>query len=404
MKIGFVTGGYLPAPGGVATSVVNFSKQLEGLGHEVFVFCPEYPEEVVENNDPQTVIRIPSYYSPLLKDFRLTDPFQAAATFRKYFEGLDIVHVHLPTIMSLPARWLASYYDVPLFFTYHTNLELYISHYVPGIPDNVSRAATRFYTYRETRTGEKMFVPSTDMKKLLNRYNLDLPIEVLPSGIDIDMYTERAKEAERGLKRSLREQFGIDESEKILLYVGRVGSEKNVEFLLEAFDLIAEKCPKAHLVIVGGGRGLGKILALVSKLHQSRRVHFTGYVEDEGILAGYYCEADLFMFASLTETQGLVVAEALASSTPVVAVNAPGVRDVLGDKKGGYLVDLDLEEFSGRAIELLSDEELLGHKSEEALEVAKNFSVRKFTRQMLESYQEALKRKTGSGKPEPADG
>ncbi|MFP3952936.1 MAG: glycosyltransferase [Candidatus Acetothermia bacterium] len=401
MKIGFVSGGYLPAPGGVATSVVNFSKQLEGLGHKVFVFCPDYPEEKIETEDPQTVIRIPSYYSPLLKDFRLTDPFQAAGTFRKFFEKLDIVHVHLPTIMSLPARWLASYYDVPLFFTYHTNLELYIRHYVPGIPSNASRAVARFYTYRETKNGEKMFVPSTDMKDLLEQYNLDLPLEVLPSGIDIDMYMERTKTVKEELERSLREQFGIDDSEKILLYVGRVGSEKNVEFLLKAFDLIAKECPRAHFVIVGGGRGLGKILALVSKLHQSRRVHFTGYVEDERILAGYYSEADLFLFASLTETQGLVVAEAMASSTPVVAVDAPGVRDVLHGGQGGYLVDMDLQEFSRKAIRLLKDGDLLREKGEEALEVAKSFSVQRFTEQMLNSYEEAIERKRVRADPNP---
>lgn len=400
MNIGFVTGGYLPAPGGVATSVVNFSKQLEKLGHNVFVFCPEYPEAEANNGGPQTVIRIPSYYSPLLKDFRLTDPFKAAATFRKHFEKLDVVHIHLPTIMSLPARWLASYYELPQFFTYHTNLELYIKHYVPGIPDNVSRAVTRFYTYRETKNGEKMFVPSSDMKKLLSKYKLKLPIEVLPTGIDIDMYREMSKNIENGANRSLREQFGIDEEEKILIYVGRVSSEKNVEFLLEAFDRIAKKCPRAHFVIAGGGRGLGKILSLVSDLHQSRRVHFTGYVEDDKKLAGYYHESDIFLFASLTETQGLVVAEAMASATPVVAVDAPGVRDVLQGDKGGYLVPMDLEKFSERAVKMLSDPTLRQKKSEEALSVARKFSVQKFTEQMLESYEKTLLKKGSSGDPE----
>jgi glycosyltransferase involved in cell wall biosynthesis len=385
MKIGFVTGAYLPAPGGVTTSVVNFSNQLKKLGQEVFVFCPDYPEE--ETEDDENVFRIPSYYSPLLKDFRLTDPFQAARVFRREFSDLDIVHIHLPTIMSPPARWVAGFFDVPVFLTYHTNLELYIRHYVPGVPDNVARALTRFYASRETKNAEKVFVPSPDMKSLLESYEIDPPLEVLPTGIDLEIYEQEAEGV-----RLLREQFGIKEDEKILLYVGRVGSEKNVGFLLDAFKEISGKYSPVHLVIVGGGRGLGKVLSRVSKMNASRMIHFTGYVEEEEILAQYYREADLFLFASLTETQGLVIAEALAASTPVVAVDAPGVRDVIKDDRGGYLVPENVETFSEKVLELLNDPDLLGQKSEEAKVVARKFSAETMTRELFESYVEVLGR------------
>lgn len=385
MKIGFVTGAYLPAPGGVTTSVVNFSNQLEELGHEVRVFCPEYPEEGSE--EKKNVFRITSYYSPLLKDFRLTDPFQAARVFRKEFSELDIVHIHLPTIMSTPARWIASYYDVPIFLTYHTNLELYIRHYVPGVPRNVARSLTRFYTSRETQNGKKIFVPSPDMKELLGSYDLEPPIEVLPTGINLDTYDSGLEEI-----RSLREQFGIGEEEKILLYVGRVGSEKNVGFLLDAFKNISRDFSPVHFVVVGGGRGLGKVLARVSKMNSSQTIHFTGYVEDDDILARYYQEADVFLFASLTETQGLVIAEALAAGTPVVAVDAPGVRDVLNRGKGGYLVPEEVTPFSKKVLSLLEDEELLAQKSKEAREVAEKFSAKTMAGKLLESYEEVMAR------------
>jgi len=385
MKIGFVTGAYLPAPGGVTTSVVNFSNQLKKLGQEVFVFCPDYPEE--ETEDDEDVFRIPSYYSPLLKDFRLTDPFQAGRVFRREFSDLDIVHIHLPTIMSPTARWVAGFFDVPVFLTYHTNLELYIRHYVPGVPDNVARALTRLYASRETKNAEKVFVPSPDMKSLLESYEIDPPLEVLPTGIDLEIYEQETEGV-----RLLREQFGIKEDEKILLYVGRVGSEKNVGFLLDAFKEISGKYSPVHLVIVGGGRGLGKVLSRVSKMNASRMIHFTGYVEEEEILAQYYREADLFLFASLTETQGLVIAEALAASTPVVAVDAPGVRDVIKDDRGGYLVPENVETFSEKVLELLHDPDLLGQKSEEAKVVARKFSAETMTRKLFESYVEVLGR------------
>jgi len=383
MRIGFVTGAYLPAPGGVTTSVVNFSQQLRQLGHEVLVFCPEYPEE--EMRDDKYVHRIPSYYSPLLKDFRLTDPFQAARFFRRGFSDLDLVHVHLPTIMSTPARWIAGYYNLPLFFTYHTNLELYIRHYVPGVPDNIAQAAARFYARRETKNGKEVFVPSPDMKSLLETYGLDPSITVLPTGINLDAYNSTSREV-----RTLREQFGIGENEKILLYVGRVGSEKNVGFLLDSFRKVVRKFSPVHFVIVGGGRGLGKVLARVSKMNASRTIHFTGYVEDDKVLAHYYKEADVFLFASLTETQGLVIAEALAAETPVVAVDAPGVRDVLREGRGGYLVPEDARLFSEKILTLLNDPDLLEEKSGEAREVAERFSAKTMAEKLLESYQKRL--------------
>lgn len=383
MKIGFVTGAYLPAPGGVTTSVVNFSNQLEKLGHEVRIFCPEYPEEDI--SEKEKVFRITSYYSPLLKDFRLTDPFQAARLFRTEFADLDIIHIHLPTIMSTPARWIASYYGVPIFLTYHTNLELYIRHYVPGVPKNVARLLTRFYTSRETQNGRKIFVPSPDMKELLSSYDLEPPIEVLPTGINLDTYDSSFEEI-----RSLREQFGIGKEEKILLYVGRVGSEKNVGFLLDAFKKISQSFPSVHFVIVGGGRGLGKVLGRVSKMNSSQAIHFTGYVEDDNILARYYREADVFLFASLTETQGLVIAEALAAGTPVVAVDAPGVRDVLNQDRAGYLAPEGVTPFSEKVLDLLEDEELLKEKEKEALEVAEKFSAATMAEKLLDSYEEAL--------------
>lgn len=386
MKIGFVTGAYLPAPGGVTTSVVNFSKQLRKLGQEVYVFCPNYPEE--ETTEDENVFRIPSYYSPLLKDFRLTDPFQAARVFRREFSDLDIVHIHLPTIMSAPARWIAGFYHVPIFLTYHTNLELYIRHYVPGVPKDIARAVTRFYTSRETKNGEKVFVPSPDMKTLLETYDLDPPLEVLPTGIDLETYEKENEDV-----RTLKEQFGIKEDEKILLYVGRVGSEKNVGFLLDAFKEISRNFSPVHFVIVGGGRGLGKVLSRVSKMNASRKIHFTGYVEQEEILAQYYREADLFLFASLTETQGLVIAEALAARTPVVAVDAPGVRDVIKEDKGGYLVPEEVSTFSKKVKELLENPDLLNRKSQEAKEVARNFSAETMTRKLFESYVEVMGRK-----------
>ncbi|MFP4135565.1 MAG: glycosyltransferase [Candidatus Bipolaricaulota bacterium] len=379
MKIGFVSGAYLPAPGGVTTSVVNFSEQLRELGHEVVVFCPEYPDE--ETLEKEGVRRIKSYYSPLLKDFRLTDPLRAARAFRKEFSELDVVHIHLPTIMSTPARWVANYFDIPVFLTYHTNLELYIRHYVPGVPRNVARSLARFYTSRETKSGEKIFVPSPDMKELLGTYELEPPIEVLPTGIDLGLY-----DSGRDSSRSLREQFGIGEEEKVLLYVGRVGSEKNVGFLLDAFQRISRSFSPVHFVIVGGGRGLGKVLSSVSKMQASRVIHFTGYVEDEEVLAGYYQEADVFLFASLTETQGLVIAEALAAGTPVVAVDAPGVRDVLARGEGGYLVPEELNHFSDKVLELLGDPELLAKKSSEAKRAARKYSARNMGKKLLDSY------------------
>lgn len=380
MKIGFVTGAYYPAPGGVSTSVESFRKNLTELGHRVTVFCPRYQD--YDDHERDYVVRIPSYQTGVIPDFRLSDPVRARMTFRRQFSKLDVVHIHLPTLMSGPARAEAHHKNIPRFATYHTHLEQYLGHYIPLMPDNLARGLTRLYLAQETTGTERIFVPSKDIEQVVRGYGLEPPIEVLPSGVDVEFY--------RRNRSSVRSRYGLNSDSNLLLYVGRIGSEKNVQFLLEAFETIADRHPQAHLVVVGGGRGLSRLKQAASDLKLSNRIHFSGYIDDSDVVAAHYQSADLFVFASVTETQGLVLSESLASGTPVVAVDGPGIRDVLKDGQGGYLVPEDKEQFADSVNHLLSNPALLASKAKEAESLADDFSAIKMAKTLVEHYRRAI--------------
>ena len=379
MDIGFITAAYKPAPGGVTTSVESFAEQLEKLGHRVTIFCPTYPQQTEDIAD---VKRIRSFLTPIIPDFRITDPLEARRIFSNNFPALDLIHIHLPTLMSRPARKIAQKNGLPFFFTYHTHLELYLGHYLPLIPAGMSRQAAKWYTRLTTRGGATIFTPSKDLKEVLKGYSLKPPIKVLPTGIALSFYEKP--------RSSVRERYGIGPDEKMVLYVGRIGSEKNIDFLLKAFDQIRQKYPNCHFVMVGGGRGMERALRQRSRLGLEETIHFPGYIEDREEVAAHYQSSDLFIFASLTETQGLVILESFASNTPVVAVDAPGIRDFMAGNRGGFLTEMDLEKFSNTAVQLLQDQRIWEEKTREGKEVAREYSTEAMAVELLETYKRHL--------------
>lgn len=175
----------------------------------------------------------------------------------------------------------------------------------------------------------------------------------------------------------------------MLLYVGRIRSEKNISFLLEVFSLLLKEMEDCHLVMVGSGSGLASAKGQRAELGLEGRVHFPGYIEDRELLCSHYQSANLFLFASLTETQGLVLLESFAAGTPAVAIDAPGVRDIMGTTgTGGYLVPEERESFKDKIVTLLQDRNLLKEKAAEARQVAQNFSASAMARRLLKFYQE----------------
>jgi glycosyltransferase involved in cell wall biosynthesis len=266
--------------------------------------------------------------------------------------------------------------NIPIIHTYHTLFTEYV-HYLPfskGIGLWLTKRGSRDYCNR----CDGVVVPSSAIAEELRSYGVKKPIEVIPTGVNAEL-------VKKGNAHLIREQQHLAPEAEILLYAGRLAREKNVEFVVQAFKEIAQVRRNAQLVIVGDGPQRKYLENLVQNLKLEHRVTFTGFLQKE-VLASWYKAADVFLFASTTETQGMVVLEAMEMGTPVVAVNAMGVKDVVGDNIGGFSSTLNIQEFTAHALKLLENDDLRQRKSMEAIKKAEKFSTLEMAQKMVSFY------------------
>ncbi|MBI4241968.1 MAG: glycosyltransferase family 4 protein [Candidatus Rokubacteria bacterium] len=357
MRVGLFTNNYLPVRGGVPTSVETLRAGLHALGHRAWVFAPRFPGSAP---DPPGVVRFPSLPALTYPEFSLAIPWSRRVA--QMIEGLalDIFHAQHPFLLGGTARRLARRQGQPLVFTYHTHYEKY-AHYVPFRRGLVERLAVSWST-RFANGSDLVIAPSEAVRSVLRTRGVTTPIEVVPTGVPLDRFTP-------GDRARARCALGLPPDEPILLYVGRLDREKSVERLLDAFRLVVEALPRARLVVVGQGTQAVRLRARARGTSAGERVSFVGVQPREG-LPDYYRAVDLFCFASQTETQGLVLAEAHASGLPCVAVAGPGVDEVVADGETGLLVKPDPRALAEAAIELLLDPVRRGAMGGRAREIA----------------------------------
>ncbi|MBV9028458.1 MAG: glycosyltransferase [Candidatus Eremiobacteraeota bacterium] len=318
LRVGFFTEVYRPVVNGVVASVDALAHGLRARGHAVYCFAPRVPG-YAESDGP--VFRMPSLPLPTRTAYRLTVPLVSRRNLNRVIKRLSVVHVHSPFITGWMGLRYSRRYGMPLVYTYHTQLEAY-AHYVPFEPN-----ATRFATSRLTRTfansSDAVVVPTNAMARHLRQLGVSARIEVVPSGIDVDFFGSGRRDA------ALRRRLRIGEGETMLLYVGRVAKEKNVELLIEALALAAQR--SLRLVVAGDGPAREHAELLARRLGLESHVRFLGAVR-RADLPALYASADAFVMPSVTETQGLVLAEAMAAGVHVIAADAPPNREVLGDQ------------------------------------------------------------------------
>ncbi len=379
MRIGFFTDGFLPQPNGVATSVFESAKELERRGHEVFIIAPKYPG-YIDHDKGLNVIRLTSlkvYKDPEIR-MALNLPDRAM---RKIISmDFDIIHGHSGGVVTLMGWEVARAKNIPFVVTYHTLWNRYTHYFLKGkvIKPRMMEQATKIFGNRV----DHLIAPTERVLKELKSYGVKKPITVVPSGINIDKF----KDGPGGL---LKNALRIKE-DPILLFVGRLGREKSVDFLIKSFKHVFSKIPKSHLVIIGEGPDRKKLERLSARLKVSKNTHFLGRVDSSEIHRAYK-DASVFVFSSTTETQGLVVPEALASGVPVVAIDDPAYECV-EDGKNGYLVKKDSKEFADKILSILENPELQSKMSEYASKSAEKFSV-KSTVDLLEGvYYELLEK------------
>jgi glycosyltransferase involved in cell wall biosynthesis len=312
LRVGLFSECYRPIQNGIVASIDSLAHALRARGHRPLVVTPEMPG--YDDRDPD-VVRVPSFPLPTRTAYRLTVPLLPREIGR-----LSIVHTHSPFVTGWLGRRAAKRDRVPLVFTYHTQLDQY-AHYVPFEARLTRSAATRL-TRAYANAADAVIVPTATMERRLREFGVRTRIEVVPSGIDVETFARGTRSQE------LRSRFGVAPHQKMVLTVGRLGREKNVELALEAFARLSD--PLARFVAIGAGPHREALERFAAQAGVADRVRFVGELPRE-LLPDAYASADAFLFASRTDTQGLVLVEALAAGLPVVAVDTPQTRDVVGE-------------------------------------------------------------------------
>lgn len=381
MKILMISDVYFPRVNGVSTSIQTFRGELATRGRRVDLVAPAYPGAP---GDEPGVHRVRSRGVPLDPEDRLMARSQARATLQALErERFDIVHIQTPFLAHYLGIAFARRQRVPVVETYHTFFEEYLYHYVPFVPRAAMRALARAVSRRQAAQVDRLLVPSTAMRDKLAGYGIGTPMQILPTGIPVDRLSG-------GDGRRFRAQHDLSPEDRVMLFVGRVAHEKNIAFLLHAFRQAAERSASLRLVIAGEGPALPGLRELADRLGVGARTRFVGYLDRDGALQDCYRAADAFVFASRTETQGLVLLEALALGVPVVALSVMGTRDVLEGQPGALVAEDSVPEFAQAMLKIATDDALRGRMAARAAEGVEAWRAGPLADRLIAAYDEVL--------------
>jgi 1,2-diacylglycerol 3-alpha-glucosyltransferase len=383
MKILFVSDVYFPRVNGVSTSIETFRTHLRALGHTVDLVAPDY---LRPSADETGVLRVPARRVPL-------DPEDRFMSYRWVMQHLDkfrsekyhIIHVQTPFVAHYLGTNLSRLLGVPCVETYHTFFEEYLYHYIPLLPRSVLRIAAKWFSRQQGNSLDGMVVPSHPMLQVLRAYGITTPTEVIPTGIAPESFVP-------GDRAAFRQKFGIEQERPVLLFVGRVAHEKNIGFLLKVVERVRTEIPDVLFVIAGEGPARVGLAREVTALGLDANVMFIGYLDRLTELNSCYCSADVFIFASRTETQGLVLLEAMAQGVPVVSTAELGTRDVLREGQGVWIAQEELGDFSGKVVRMLGDAQVRKDLGVLGREYAKGWSASSQAQQVLHFYRSVLNR------------
>ncbi len=380
MRIALFTECYRPIVNGVVVSVCTFAGELRKLGHEVQVIAPGYPGYCDTESD---IYRLPSVCPPTSPRYPLALPYTSYRLRRLFREQPpDIIHAQHPFACSREGRRWARKLGCPFVYTYHTLIRAY-AHYVP-LPGFLVRAAAVKVSRDFSNSADCVVVPTNGIKELLRSYGVNRPIEVIPTGVDLELLRGHVCKPVRG-------RLGIPESVPLIVYSGRIAKEKTIETVIEALGILSKNGSEAHLVLVGGGPWEDNCKKLAEQLKLSDRFHITGYLAREEVF-DWLAEADAYCFPSLTDTQGVAVLEAMAMGCPPVAVRSGAVEDVIRDKVDGLLVSPNAEAVAEALGSLLGNEELRLRFAGQARARAEEFSASRMAERLVGVYRRLLDR------------
>ena len=376
MHIAHFTNTYLPVTSGVVRSVRSFRKALTELGHNVFVFA----QHATDYKDEEPFIfRYPALELPT-QDYPLTIPVSNFVDRLLPSLKLDVIHAHHPALLGQVAARKAEEFHVPLIFTHHTRYQEY-SHYV-ALPQELVKDVIGRWLADYMKKCQHIVVPSRSIQAMLaEQYGIHDQVTVVPTGIELAPYQQADG-------RAIRQQRGW-EKDRLLISVGRLAEEKNWHTLLDAAAIVMQRHPDVRLAILGDGNERAELEAYSQKLSVGSRIEFVGKVPFDEV-PRYLKAADLFCFASVTETQGLVTMEAMAAGLPVVAVDATGTSDIVDNGVDGLLTANDSQALAEAIERVLADDDLRQRLHQAGADKIKRFDMKVLAERLVEVYQQAI--------------
>lgn len=376
LRIAVFSDSALPILNGVSVSIDALVQELREMGHSVVLFTSAHYGH--RDSDPNT-FRFFAMETPWTKGYPLAFPpfYPMLRRFRQ--QPIDVIHTHTPwTVGFVGLRWAESH-AIPIVSTYHTLYDKY-AHYIPFVPKRYLRYKIAKHTNYYYNRVDAVITPSESAKKWLVRHSVSAPIRVIPTGTRASIVGERAE---------LRRRLGMPPGKRVMLYVGRIAKEKNMGVLFEAAAKVIASEPDAVFWLVGDGPWREACAAQARDLGIGDRVRFVGFVPRSDV-DQYYAAADLFAFSSMTETQGLVVSEAMSHGLPAVVVQGGGAGASVRDGENGFMVRNDPAEFAQRVLDLFWDEGLYLRMADAARRSVRGYTSREMTEEVLEVYRNVL--------------
>lgn len=335
MRIGLFSDTYTPEINGVVSSIVTLQEGLEANGHEVYIITTH--PSLVSISYVDHVLRLPGIELKQMYGYVLTSPLHIRAHQMIKEMNLDIIHSHTEFGIGIFSRIESRLLGLPLVITYHTTYEDY-THYVNVFKskqfEKIARKTVSKLSRIYINTSDAIISPSNKTRKMLMGYGVKKDIHVIPTGLDLDRFDPKHSSQKDIL--SLKKELNIDLKDKVILYVGRIAKEKSIDWVIKGFNEVSFE--NSHLVIVGSGPEIENLQKLASKLACHRRIYFVGKKPAPEVPI-YYHMADVFVSASLTETQGMTFVEAFASHTPVFAREDDVLKELVLENETGFFFD-----------------------------------------------------------------
>ncbi len=380
MRVLMVSDVYFPRINGVSTAIQTYHYALATCGVEVRVIAPDYG--IPCNSD--WVVRVPSRTVPRDPEDRLVNwRLMQASVAEAVQQGCDLIHIQTPFVAHYTGHSVARRLKIPVIATYHTLFEDYLQYYAPFLPASWTRGMARRFSRAQCNALDSVIVPSRAIHDRLANYGVTTPMEILPTGIPLANFRH-------GERERFRADHGIASERPLALYVGRVAHEKNIAFLIDVAARARREMPDFLLLVAGEGPALNSLKQRVEEQGLVHNVMFVGYLDRARELLDCYAAADVFVFASRTETQGLVLLEAMAMGLPVVALAVMGTVDILSPARGACVPEDDPDAFADAMTSLLSDPPRRMRMSQEAREYAAQWSDTALAGRMAGLYQRVI--------------